>query len=106
VIVKGKRPVQYIEYAWGLLVPIAGVFWNSLRGLQKQVGEHGEQLATITETAETLEEHVTEARVGRKEIFDKIELTRKEATRQHEQLRKEQRQDFAAIRKSIERLAG
>jgi len=106
VIVKGKRPVEYMQYAWGLLLPAFGFAWKQINGLQKTVGAHGEQLATITETAETLEEHVAEARTGRKEIYDQIEATRKEATRQHEQLRKEQRQDFAEIRKSIERLAG
>lgn len=106
MIVKGKRPVEYMQYAWGLLLPAFGFAWKQINGLQKAVNEHGEQLATITETASTLEAHVAEARAGRKEINAQIESTRNEATRQHEQLRKEQRQDFAEIRKSIERLAG
>lgn len=83
-----------LQYIWA---PIGA--W--LVATTKVLYRHGNSIATIQTTQESLSTAVEEARTSRKEIYDKIETTRTELTQQQETLRKDQREDFKEIRDLI-----
>jgi len=83
-----------IEYLWTPLVAAFGYLWASLHKVDKRVKACETQIETIV-TA------VDEARTSRKEIYDKVDATRVEATSQVAEIRKEQRADFKEIRDLI-----
>ena len=83
-----------LEYLWTPLIAAIAYVWAHLHTVDKRVAECETQIETIV-TA------VDEARVSRKEIYDKVDATRVEATSQVETIRKEQREDFKEIRDLI-----
>lgn len=91
----GNKTMDWIQdYLWAPLVPVAFWLWRMLHRHDKEIGE--------CQTAqEGLTAAVDEARESRKEIYDKIETVRTELTGQHEQLRKDQREDFKDLHTAI-----
>ena len=91
----GNEVMDWIqEYLWAPLVPIAFWLWRMLHRHDREIGE--------CQTAqEGLTASVDEAREGRKQIYDKIETVRTELSEQHNQLRKDQRDDFKDLHKAI-----
>jgi len=97
-----KRPVvDFVQFAWGLMLVPLGVIWRALNGVQATVGDHEARIAVMQETCTSLTESVDEARKAQGAIFNKIESIRLESVVQNETLRKEQREDFKEIRKAI-----
>lgn len=93
--------MDYVQFAWGLMLVPLGVIWRALNGVQATVGAHEAQLAVMEETCTSLSQSIDEARKAQGAIFNKIEATRVESVSQNETLRKEQREDFKEIRKAI-----
>lgn len=93
--------VDFVQFAWGLMLVPLGVIWRTVVGVQKTVGEHEAQLAVMEETCSSLSVSIDEARKAQGAIFNKIESTRVESVSQNETLRREQREDFKEIRKAI-----
>lgn len=83
-----------MEYIWTPLVGAFGYLWLHLHKVDKRVQVCETQIDTITDIAEA-------ASVSRKEIYDKVDATRIESTKQVETIRKEQREDFKEIRDLI-----
>ena len=83
-----------LEYLWAPIIGAIGFVWAHLHTVDKRVTECETQIETIV-TA------VDEARTSRKEILNKVDATRVEATTQVETIRKEQREDFKEIRDLI-----
>ena len=82
------------EYLWAPLVPVAVWLWTMLH-------RHDKEISEVQTAQEGLTAAVDEARTSRKAIYDKIETVRTELSTQHEQLRKDQRDDFKDLHKAI-----
>lgn len=90
-----------LEYLWTPLVGAIGFLWHLTSAVKDEVKEVKIIVAEHDTQIETILTAVDEARVSRKEIYDKVHATRVEATTQVETIRKEQREDFKEIRELI-----
>lgn len=91
----------FFEYLWTPLIAAFGFLWHTTAKVQEEVKEVKVGLAECETQIGTILTAVDEARTSRKEIFDKVDATRVEATNQVETIRKEQREDFKEIRDMI-----
>jgi hypothetical protein len=83
-----------LNYLWTPLVLAAGKLWHKSHNNTKDI-------ESLADSHETLRKEITDAKVSRTAIYDKIEAVRMELAGQHATLRKEQREDFQEVRKAI-----
>jgi hypothetical protein len=83
-----------VEYFWAPVVGALTYVWARIHGVDMRVASCEIQIDTIVTS-------VDEAKISRREIYDKIETVRSELGEQHVILRKEQRADFKEIRTLI-----
>jgi len=111
------KGMDYLQFAWAVLIVPFGVIWKALNSVQATVGDHEAKLAVMEKQCETLTGLAQESKSDRASLFKAVSVVRtegtqqhselrKELSRQHETLRKEQREDTIRITESIERLAG
>lgn len=104
---KGKTTMKdqiwqlLLEYLWTPLVAAFAFLWSLTTKVQEEVKEVKIVVAEHETQIETILTAVDEARTSRREIYDKVDATRVEATTQAETIRKEQREDFKEIRELI-----
>jgi len=83
-----------LQYVWAPIVLALLAIWRMLH-------RHDKEIEACSIAHERTEIGLKEAKAGRKAIYDKIETVRSDLTKQHADLRKDQREDFKEIRDLI-----
>jgi hypothetical protein len=96
-----EQVMDWIQWAWTPLLAVAGFFWHEHTKIRDKVSKHDSNLAELKKSCEYLGEMAMESKTGREQIYSELKDVRRDLSKQHETLRREQREDFQEIRKVI-----